>query len=126
MGKGGTGLATSDRDIQEQINKELESVVEKIKDTEQIKRMAEKELDELVDLCCNLDKETDPMSVPIIFDQMNKDGESKGRPDMPRVIYRVISERKFLKQVIKLITKSPDHLTTAVKIKALRFLRLIF
>jgi hypothetical protein len=69
-----------------------------------------------VDLCCNLDKETNPNLVPIL----------DGKPDMPNVIYRVISEKKFLKQVIKLITKSPDHLTTPVKIKALRFLRLIF
>lgn len=54
--KGGIGPATSDRDIQLQINELLESVVDNIRESDQIKRMAEQELDELVDLCCNLDQ----------------------------------------------------------------------
>lgn len=64
-------------------------------------------MDDLVELCCNLD-EIDPDNI-----QDPKE-------------YRVVGYKKFMSNIIQLITKSPPHLTLEGKIKTITLIRLIF
>jgi hypothetical protein len=78
----------SDEEVQLQVNDLLESVISRIRNTDKIKQMAEDELNELVELCCDLDCRSNIATIPLLLD---------GRTiDEPRVLYKVISENVFL------------------------------
>ena len=63
-------------------------MISRIRNTDKIKQMAEDELNELVELCCDLDCRSNIATIPLLLD---------GRTiDEPRVLYKVISESVFL------------------------------
>lgn len=55
----------SDEEVQLQVNDLLSSVISRIRNTDKIKQMAEDELNELVELCCDLDCRSDISTIPL-------------------------------------------------------------